>query len=125
MPKVLVIDDSELALKWAQDNLPKYGFEVVTYKNTFGVTNVIQSTQPDIVLLDVNMYGIKVNALCGVLRKIPSTKDIPVALYSSMSQEELKTLAEKCEACGYIEKTQQPEIVANHIKNFLQKKDAD
>ena len=120
--KIAVIDDSQTALDWVAQKMPALGFEVVTHDSPIGTQAFIINTQPDLVLLDVRMPGLRGNDLCKMLRGNPKTRDIAIALYSVVDEEELKSLAEQCEADGYIAKTEDPDLLKEKITGLLQEK---
>jgi len=87
--KILVIDDSELALEWVRSGLQPMGIEVLTSNTPFGTHKAVLRNQPDLVLLDVGMPGLSGDNLCKILKNNPNTKDIVVILYSSLPEGEL------------------------------------
>jgi DNA-binding response OmpR family regulator len=120
--KIAVIDDSQTALDWVTQKMPAHGFEVVTHDSPIGTQAFIINTQPDLVLLDVRMPGLRGDELCKMLRGNPKTKNIAIALYSVIDEGELKELAAQCEADGYIKKTEDPDLLKQRINQLLQDK---
>jgi len=119
MAKIAVIDDSEVALDWAEQALKGGGHEVVTYGKPSGITGFIRSKKPDLVLLDVNMGNVKGDVVCKVLKDDTSLNSIIITLYSSMPDAELKALAESVGADGHITKTDSPETLSKLVNGFL------
>ncbi|MEZ4271576.1 MAG: response regulator [Myxococcota bacterium] len=119
MAKIAIIDDSDVALSWAQEGLAPFGHEVVTYNRSIGITGFVRVKKPDVVLLDVNMEGIKGDLVCKVLKDDPSMKDLIVALYSSMPEKELKELAQSVGADAHIAKTNNAESLNRAITALL------
>ena len=120
--KIAVIDDSQTALDWVTQQMPAHGFEVVTHDSPIGTQAFIINTQPDLVLLDVRMPGLRGDDLCKMLRGNPKTRDIAIVLYSVIDEGELKSLAAQCEADGYITKTEDPDLLKDKITELLQNK---
>ena len=128
MFKVLLIDDDPLLVRMYQKKLENDGFEVIVANE--GKSGVIQATkeQPDFILLDLLMPGGMdgVTAL-GHLRKIPETKDIPVAILSALSVEVPKKTTDPAledKVVVYWQKDKyKPKQIAEMIKEYLTKGD--
>jgi len=118
-PKILVIDDSKMALDWARQILSPQGFEVITSDTALGTHAAVMSKQPDLVLLDVGMPGLSGDILCKLLKENPRTKDKLVILYSSLPEDELKELAKQSNADGYIKKTEDTGKLVEQINGLL------
>ena len=119
-PKVLVVDDSELVLDATRLMLEYSGFEVLTSPTPFGTTSIIASHQPDVVLLDVTMPALRGDALVEMIRAGRTSKATRIALHSDRPPKELKDIAERCGADGFICKTDDPEELARQVRVFLQ-----
>jgi DNA-binding response OmpR family regulator len=119
--KILVIDDSNIALQWIRLNLTPFGFEVTTYNTPIGTQDFINRTQPDLILLDVGMPTLSGDLLCKMIKDNPRTKNTIVALYSSLPEDELKEMAEKSGANGYIQKTDDIELLSKRINELLKR----
>ena len=64
--RVLIVDDDPDQLALTERSLSSYNFEVRTHRSSLGVSNLVRTTAPDLVLLDVNipaLSGDKVLAL--------------------------------------------------------------
>jgi DNA-binding response OmpR family regulator len=120
--KILVIDDSNIALQWIRLNLTPFGFEVATYNTPIGIQDFISRTQPSLILLDVGMPILTGDLLCKMIKDNPRTKGTIVALYSSLPEDELREMAEKSGADGYIQKTDDIELLSKKINELFQKK---
>jgi len=118
MAKIAVVDDSEVALDWAQQALSPHGHEVVTYSKSSGITGFVRARKPDLLLLDVQM-DVKGDVICKVLKEDITLKSVVIALYSSMPEGELKSLAESVGADGHICKTDDPESLATQVQKYL------
>jgi DNA-binding response OmpR family regulator len=116
--KILVIDDSILALEFAKETLEALGYEVETNATPFGTQSLIHSRRPDLVLLDVDMPALKGDTLCTMIKKNPRLSSTRVVLYSSLEEVELARMSRECGADGYIHKTGDPEALREKIERF-------
>ena len=122
--KIVLVDDSLVALEWAREALAPMGFEVVTYNASLGIQAFVRKNQPRLVLLDVNMPALNGDLVCRMLKESPQTKDVLVALYSSMPEDELQQLAEKSGADGYILKSNDVSLLSQQLERLLRRPSA-
>lgn len=101
--RVLVVDDDPVQLLVAERSLQAAGFEVQTHPTTFGVTNLVRTTQPDVVLLDVNIPALRGDRVVALARA-HAPKDTQFILYSAENENKLRLLALECGADGYLSK---------------------
>jgi two-component system OmpR family response regulator len=119
--RIIVIDDSALVLNWVRMNLSPMGFEVTTTNSPFDTQSMVQRVKPDLVLLDVGMAGLTGDALCKMMKDSDNFKENIIILYSSLPEDELRSLAEECGANGYIHKTDDVSDLAERINHALEK----
>lgn len=103
--RVLVVDDDAAALQVTRAHLESAGFEVLTRDGAFGTSAYILREQPDVVVLDVDMPGLRGDKIAELLTKNPSRRVPKLILYSSLDEEELRAAAQRCGAIGYVTKT--------------------
>lgn len=102
--KVLLVDDSELALSTVTGVLEDAGYEVRATDNVDNLGEVLGDWRPDIILTDVNMPGISGVDLCRMLKSSYETAHVPVVLFSVEPNEVLAVMARKCDADGFLSK---------------------
>ena len=102
--KVLLIDDSEVALHFASRVLGRAGFEVRTTADVQDLHSVLGGWRPDVILTDVDMPGLTGPELCRMLKSSYETAHVPVVLFSSGPALELEHMARDCEADGFLSK---------------------
>lgn len=102
--RVLLIDDSELALHYECTLLELAGFEVRCARRIRDFVRVLSSWQPHIVLSDVDMPELRGDELCSALKRHMSTRLIPIVLFSSLPGDELEELARRAGADAFLSK---------------------
>jgi CheY-like chemotaxis protein len=111
--KILVVDDSTIALELARIRLEEAGFDVETLDSPFGFSAALRSQKPDLVLLDVSMPALQGDRLLQIAHRnvnpsqrgaTASQGSCPVVLYSDRPEQELAALAHACGADGYVRK---------------------
>ncbi len=100
--KVLIIDDDELHLYTTKALLQDDRIDVVTHKNAFGATNLIESMKPDLILLDINMPALAGDRLVELIRAYCDANDIHIVFHSSNDEEILRISADTHGVRGYV-----------------------
>jgi CheY-like chemotaxis protein len=104
--KIMVVDDDPIVLETARERLEGAGYEVSLRAVAFGTTAAVLREKPDFLLLDVDMPGLRGDAIAEVLAGCsPGVERPEMILHSSSSKETLLALAGRCGAIGVIEKT--------------------
>ncbi len=84
--RILVVDDSPIELKLTARILDQAGYEVLTATNGARALALARETQPDLVLLDLNMPQMDGYEVCRRLKEDEATRAVPVVLYSVRDQ---------------------------------------
>ena len=90
--KVLLVDDSDLALSTVSCVLEDAGYEVRATNDVHSLDSVLGDWRPDIILTDVNMPGISGVDLCRMLKSSYETAHVPVVLFSAERTGMLETM---------------------------------
>jgi two-component system, OmpR family, alkaline phosphatase synthesis response regulator PhoP len=118
--KILIVDDSELVLAMARDALEEAGFEIFTATNGIEANSYIFSkNKPDLIILDVMLPMLDGNKKAKLLREKEFSRQIPILLISSKSEDELKRLTIEAGVDGYIRKPFTPSGIVNSVRGFL------
>lgn len=103
--RVLVVDDSDIVLEKAGEALVAKGYEVFTASSAKDADRYIYGDcRPDIIIMDVMMPLLDGDRKTRMLKDDDSTRNIPVLLLSSKSEEELSQLVAESGADGFIRK---------------------
>ncbi|HEY6837191.1 MAG TPA: response regulator [Geobacteraceae bacterium] len=120
--RILIVDDSELVLAMAKDALEEAGFEVSTATNGIEANSFIFSpNKPDLIILDVMLPMLDGNKKAKLLKEKDFSKDIPIVLLSSKSEEELQRLVAEAGVNGYIRKPFTNAAIIASVNKFIGK----
>jgi DNA-binding response OmpR family regulator len=121
MPKnILIIDDSELVLAMAKDALEEAGYAVQTATNGIEANRFIFSkNRPDLIIMDIMMPMLDGNKKAKILKENEMSRDIPILLLSSKSDEEMRRLTAEAGADGYILKPFSPIEITGKVRKCL------
>lgn len=101
--RILVIDDSELALAMISDVLVEAGYEVVTATNSIEANQYIFAKEkPNLILMDVMMPLLQGDTTVQILKKAEFTSDIPIVYISSKTAGELEKMVADTAVSGFL-----------------------
>ena len=81
--KLLLVDDEVNIVMVTKRYLEARGFEVECAYDGLDALNKVKEVRPDLVLLDLFMPVMHGYEVCKKLKKDPSTKDMPVIVFSA------------------------------------------
>lgn len=103
MSTIIAVDDSLEILKIIEKSL-EGAYELHLYSSGEDLLNELDSIQPDLFLLDIQMPEMDGYEICSRLKELEKTKDIPVVFLSAKAGSNTRTLAYKLGAISYLEK---------------------
>jgi DNA-binding response OmpR family regulator len=115
--RVVLIDDSEIILASIKDALEEIGCDVVAVMEPTRACFAGENA-PDLILLDVNMPQAFGDDIARFLRETWEISS-QIYLYSSLSEEELKTRAREAGADGYICKSWGKARLLHEVREIL------
>jgi CheY-like chemotaxis protein len=130
--RVLIVDDNELLLEVAKATLSAAGFEVLTSDSAASFSAALATAQPHVALVDVLMPALNGDQLIEVARRqAPRKKDSRVTqkdapecifiLHSNLPEADLRDLADRCGARGFIRKALRPAELGIQLQDFLRR----
>ena len=113
--KILIVDDSPTERHYLHEILSKGGFEVVTSDSGEDALVKARSLQPDLILMDVVMPGMNGFQATRAITRDESTKNIPVLICTTKSQETDRIWGLRQGAKDYMVKPIQSEALLKKI----------
>ena len=118
--RILIVDDSELVLAMARDALEDAGYEVFCATNGIEANSYIFSPEkPDLIILDVMLPMLDGNKKAKLLREKEFSREIPILLLSSKSEEELRHMVTESGADGFIRKPFTSDGIVARVRDIL------
>jgi CheY-like chemotaxis protein len=103
--KILIVDDEPLILEMTSRLLAESGYAVETCHMWPSVANVVRQHEPDLILLDYNMPGLRGDDLCKILKRNMKT-GTKIILFSAEPEQDLIAITGECGADGYLKKNE-------------------
>ena len=82
--KILVVDDEALLVKGIRFNLQNEGYDVITGSDGLDAVSLVQSQNPDLVVLDVMMPNMDGMTACSKIREF---SDVPIILLTAKTDD--------------------------------------
>jgi CheY-like chemotaxis protein len=119
MIRIVVADDDADILDSTQEVLALAGFEVTTVGQAPRILGEVHRALPDILLQDVNMPGLDLEALMRDLRAAPDLRGVHILLFTA--SESIQETARRLGADGYIQKPFNSDRIKQTLERFLTK----
>jgi DNA-binding response OmpR family regulator len=116
--RVLVADDDERIISFTRLKLRASGYAVVTAKTGQGALSMIESENPDLVVLDLRMPGM---GGLEVLKTVRTSSELPVIVVSAAT--DLAEEALKAGADYFIPKPFDPDELVRRIEKTLERQE--
>ena len=115
---ILVIDDQKDTRDLIQTTLTNDYFSVIAAPGGREGIQLAKLRRPDIILLDMVMPRFDGIQTCALLKKIPSTKDIPVIFLTASKDKDKVMLSIKAGGVDYVVKPFSPAEMLKRIQRF-------
>ena len=120
--KVAIIEDDMAIVQMYRTKFETEGYDVATAEDGAAGLELIESFQPDIILLDLMMPNMNGLDMLQRLRSQPNGREAKVVVLTNMGDTETATKVFKMAADDYIVKAEMtPKQVAERVKALLAK----
>ena len=103
--RVLIVDDDATAVMTTSAILEDEGHTVTSRTEVFGTLAVAVREQPDVILIDIGMPGLRGDHLARLMFSEQRLAGTSLVRHSSLPEPQLAKLAKECGATGYIVKS--------------------
>ena len=117
--RLLLVDDNPTNLQVLFQGLKEEGYELLIAQSGEEAIDTARETQPQLILLDINMPGIDGYETCRRLKADSQTKDSVVVFLSARGDVDDKVRGLELGAVDYIEKPFQFEEVLARVRQHL------
>lgn len=104
MKKILIVEDDTFLKNLESSKFNREGFEVLPASSSEDVDRILTETIPDIILLDLVLPGLDGFGILKKLKTDEKTKNVPVIIFSNLSDEKDVIKAKESGATEFIVK---------------------
>jgi len=119
--KILVVDDEPDILDFISYNLKKEKFQVEVAENGLKAFEMVNSYQPDLILLDIMMPEMDGVEFCRSLREKEQFNDTIVAFLTARNEDFTQISALEVGGDDFINKPIRPRVLVSRIKALLRR----
>jgi len=117
--RILIVDDEDDILDLLRYNLELLGMKVITARNGVEALDIIETTELDLVVLDIMMPQMNGMDVCKHIRKYSPMKTVPILFLTARSEEENHVQGLEVGADSYLSKTYGIDVIMSQIKALL------
>jgi twitching motility two-component system response regulator PilG len=118
-PRVLVVDDSRVVRKVVELTLWRERIEVVSATDGLGALAAVSDTQPDLMLLDVQLPQMDGYQVCHVVRRHQDFRHLPIVLLSGKDSLIDRVRGKLAGSTDYLSKPFDPAELVWTVKRYL------
>lgn len=89
--QILIVDDDPVAIRILKRVLAPWGLEITAVEDPHKFWQTLETTVPDLVILDVQMPGINGIELCQMVRSDPRWGRLPIVFFTASTEPDLVT----------------------------------
>ncbi len=119
MQPILIIDDSPVIARLLEARLTRAGYQVVQAESGDKALEILNTLQPDLILLDIDMPGISGIDTCRAIRSNARTADIPVLFVTASTDQQDIIAGFDAGGQDYIVKPSTKEELLARVKTHL------
>jgi DNA-binding response OmpR family regulator len=122
MFKILIVDDDPDMLELLRVNFERAGFDVETAASGMEALHHARRLLPDLIVLDVLLPDLDGMSVCEILRRQPSTGDIPVIMHTAIGGQLSRLAGLESGADAYFAKPVSPLDLVDKVLELVRRK---
>ncbi|MGA8808027.1 MAG: response regulator [Thermoanaerobaculia bacterium] len=117
--RILIVDDNPTNLKLASDILSFDGYEILNASDAESAQEIIRSSLPDLILMDIALPGMDGLTLTRLLKADETTRHIVVVALTAFAMKGDDARAREAGCDGYITKPIDTRTLPNAVAGYL------
>ena len=119
--RILVVDDEPDLLELVRVNLSQAGYTVDLASDGSEALRLLESSKPDLVILDLMLPDVSGTEICRQIRANPDLARLPVLMLTALSQEVDRVVGFELGADDYVTKPFSPRELVLRVKALLRR----
>jgi two-component system, OmpR family, alkaline phosphatase synthesis response regulator PhoP len=119
--KILIVDDERNVTRMLGYFLEQEGYEILVVRTGMEALEKIGTEKPDLIILDIMMPDMSGFEVCEQVRKNPETFNLPVIMFSALSDSKNENRGHDAGADEYLSKLVGPDILLTHVATLLER----
>lgn len=116
---ILLVDDEDDVRNLVGLMLARENFRLLAARSGNEALRIVQEESVDLILLDLMMPRMSGQDLLKILKRMPSTSDLPVVVLTALENKETMEECLELGATGYVQKPFAKKILVRTVKNVL------
>lgn len=118
---ILIVDDEKDIRDILSYNLRKEGFDTFEAENGEDCLEMLNTFQPDLIILDVMMPGIDGIEVCETIRKTPGNQKVIICFLTARGEDYSQIAGLDAGADDYISKPIKPKVLVSRINALIRR----
>ena len=118
-PTIVIVDDDEQILMLVDILLRRQGYQVVKCPNAYAALELLETTTPDLLILDYMMPGMNGLELCQQVRVHPDASKMPILMLSAVDTDEFAADSREAGANGNIPKSEMHRRLVKEVMEYV------
>jgi len=118
-PVVMIVDDDPATLHLLAHTLSHDGFSIVEAKNGQEAVDLYSESQPDVILMDVEMPGMDGHQACATIRQSKESTGVPIVMVTGHDDTESIDRAYNAGATDFVSKPINWSLIGHRIRYIL------
>lgn len=120
-PRIAIVEDEPDIAEVLVYNLKREGFDTYAVSRGDAALETLRAKPPDLILLDLMLPGLDGLELCRMLKRDPSTSEVPIVMLTAKGDEVDRIVGLELGADDYVAKPFSPREVVLRVKAVLRR----
>ena len=116
---ILIVEDNPLNLELISDILEANGYAITTAVNGADALKQVDTDQPDLILMDIQLPGLDGLTVTGMIKEKPGFDKVPIIALTAHAMRGDEEKAREAGCDGYISKPIDTRSITQTIRGFL------
>ena len=117
--KILIVDDDQVNLKMLRKIFNSNEYHVLQASGGYEAVYIAKNNHPNLIILDIVMPDLDGGEVAAILKKDPSTQNIPIIFLSSLIKKEEEQCSSTQDGVFLMSKPFDRDVLLNKVKEYI------